>query len=185
MPTSIRRQAGSSLRRLRRQIHGRCCARLFRLSAGDQDDTELTLVLDRWAIAAAGEGSSFYYSVSPISANRAPCRLMFSHIATEPHAEIRLRCSAYHVNSALYPVLRHLERTAGLAHEDLPSHRRERSFPDDDKAVRAVTLPETLVPGATPAASPRSWQNSTRRLCEQPDLVRNGSTAAVVHGLPL
>ena len=106
-------------------------------------DAELALVLDRWAIAAAGEGQLFLLSGEPGLGKSRLCETMFSHIAAEPHAEIRLQCSPYHANSALYPVLRHLERTAGLVHEDPPSHRRERFvrlFPDDDKAKRAVTL---------------------------------------------
>jgi class 3 adenylate cyclase/tetratricopeptide (TPR) repeat protein len=106
-------------------------------------DAELALVLDRWAIAAAGEGQLFLLSGEPGLGKSRLCEAMFSHIAAEPHAEIRLQCSPYHANSALYPVLRHLERTAGLVHGDSPSHRRERFvriFPDNDKAERAVTL---------------------------------------------
>jgi class 3 adenylate cyclase/tetratricopeptide (TPR) repeat protein len=106
-------------------------------------DAELALVLDRWAIAAAGEGQLFLLSGEPGLGKSRLCETMFSHIAVEPHAEIRLQCSPYHSNSALYPVLRHLERTAGLAREDPPSHRRKRFvrlFPDNDKAERAVTL---------------------------------------------
>jgi tetratricopeptide (TPR) repeat protein len=71
------------------------------------------------------------------------CETMLSCIAGDPHIETRLQCSPYHANSALYPVLRHLERTAGLAHDDPPSVRRERFarlFPDPDTAGRAGTL---------------------------------------------
>jgi class 3 adenylate cyclase len=106
-------------------------------------DAELARVLDRWAIAAAGEGQLFLLSGEPGLGKSRLCETLFSRIAAEPHADIRLQCSPYHANSALYPVLRHLERTAGLAHEDPPSHRRKRFvrlFPDNDKAERAVTL---------------------------------------------
>ena len=51
--------------------------------------------------------------------------------------------SPYHANSALYPVLRHLERSARLAHQELPSLRRARFarlFPDVEKAGRAFAL---------------------------------------------
>jgi class 3 adenylate cyclase/tetratricopeptide (TPR) repeat protein len=106
-------------------------------------DAELALVLDRWAIAASGEGQLFLLSGEPGLGKSRLCEAMFSRITAEPHAEIRLQCSPYHGNSALYPVLRHLERTAGLAHDDPVSLRRARFvrlFPDASKAERAVTL---------------------------------------------
>jgi class 3 adenylate cyclase/tetratricopeptide (TPR) repeat protein len=106
-------------------------------------EAELALVLDRWASAVSGEGQLFLLSGEPGLGKSRLCETMLSCIASVPHAEIRLQCSPYHPNSALYPVLRHLERTAGLAHEDPPSHRRGRFvrlFPDDDKAERAVSL---------------------------------------------
>jgi len=106
-------------------------------------DAELSLVLDRWDMAVAGEGQLFLLSGEPGLGKSRLCETMFSRIGAEPHAEIRLQCSPYHANSALYPVLRHLERAAGLVHGDSPSHRRERFlrlFPGNDKAERTVTL---------------------------------------------
>jgi class 3 adenylate cyclase/tetratricopeptide (TPR) repeat protein len=106
-------------------------------------DTELALVLDRWAMAVAGEGQLFLLSGEPGLGKSRLCEAMLSRIAAEPHAEIRLQCSPYHANSALYPVLRHLERTAGLAHDASPAVRRThlaRLFPDVTAAERAVTL---------------------------------------------
>ncbi|HKM73561.1 MAG TPA: AAA family ATPase [Stellaceae bacterium] len=106
-------------------------------------DAELSLVLDRWAMAVAGEGQIFLLSGEPGLGKSRLCEAMFSRIAAEPHAEIRLQCSPYHANSALYPVLRHLERTAGLAHDASPAVRRAhlaRLFPDVTAAERAVTL---------------------------------------------
>jgi class 3 adenylate cyclase/tetratricopeptide (TPR) repeat protein len=106
-------------------------------------DAELALVLDRWAMAAAGEGQLFLLSGEPGLGKSRLCEAMLSRIATEPHAEIRLQCSPYHDNSALYPVLRHLERTAGLAHETSLSLRRARFaqlFPDSHQAERAIAL---------------------------------------------
>ena len=106
-------------------------------------DAELALVLDRWAMAVAGEGQLFLLSGEPGLGKSRLCETMLSCIAGEPHAEIRLQCSPYHANSALYPVLRHLERTAGLAHDDPPSVRRAhfaRLFRDPDTAERAIEL---------------------------------------------
>jgi class 3 adenylate cyclase/tetratricopeptide (TPR) repeat protein len=106
-------------------------------------DAELALLLDRWASAVSGEGQLFLLSGEPGLGKSRLCEVMFSRIAVEPHAEIRLQCSPYHANSALYPVLRHLERSAGLAHEDSSSHQRVRfvrGFRDNDKAERALEL---------------------------------------------
>jgi class 3 adenylate cyclase/tetratricopeptide (TPR) repeat protein len=106
-------------------------------------DAELSLVLDRWASAAAGEGQLFLLSGEPGLGKSRLCETMFSRIAAEPHAEIRMQCSPYHANSALYPVLRHLERSAGVVHDDPPALRRAhfaRLFLDSDKAERAITL---------------------------------------------
>jgi class 3 adenylate cyclase/tetratricopeptide (TPR) repeat protein len=106
-------------------------------------DVELALLLDRWAMAVAGEGQLFLLFGEPGLGKSRLCETMLSCIAGEPHAEIRLQCSPYHANSALYPVLRHLERTAALAHGDPPSVRREhfaRLFPDPDTAERAIAL---------------------------------------------
>ena len=105
-------------------------------------DAELALLLDRWTVAAAGEGQLFLLSGEPGLGKSRLCETMLSRVIG-PHAQIRLQCSPYHANSALYPVLRHLERSAGLAHEDSPSQRRARFaglFPDAEKAERAVAL---------------------------------------------
>jgi class 3 adenylate cyclase/tetratricopeptide (TPR) repeat protein len=105
-------------------------------------DAELALLLDRWTVAATGEGQLFLLSGEPGLGKSRLCETMLSHVA-EPHTEIRLQCSPYHTNSALYPVLRHLELSAGLAHEESPSLRRARFarlFTDAERAERAVTL---------------------------------------------
>jgi class 3 adenylate cyclase/tetratricopeptide (TPR) repeat protein len=106
-------------------------------------DAELALVLDRWTTAVAGEGQLLLLSGEPGLGKSRLCETMLSCIAGEPHAEIRLQCSPYHANSALFPVLRHLERASGLVHEDSPSLRRAhfaRLFPDPITAEQAITL---------------------------------------------
>ena len=106
-------------------------------------EAELSLVLDRWAMAVAGDGQSFLLSGEAGLGKSRLCETMFSRIAAEPHAEILLQCSPYHGNSALYPVLRHLERIAGLTHDNSPSLLREhfaRLFPDNNQAEQAIRL---------------------------------------------
>jgi class 3 adenylate cyclase len=106
-------------------------------------DAELGLLLDRWALAAAGEGQLFLLSGEPGLGKSRLCETMLARIAAAAHGEIRLQCSPYHANSALHPVLRHLERSAGLVHDDPPTLRRAHFaslFPDADSAERAVAL---------------------------------------------
>jgi class 3 adenylate cyclase/tetratricopeptide (TPR) repeat protein len=126
-------------------------------------DAELSLALDRWAMAAAGEGQLFLLSGEPGFGKSRLCETMLARIAAEPHAEILLQCSPYHAKSALYPVLRHLERAAGLARDDPASVRRAqlgRLFSGANKAERAIALlgpvlglSDTAPPDATPAGA--------------------------------
>jgi class 3 adenylate cyclase len=106
-------------------------------------DAEVALMLDRWTTAVAGEGQLFLLSGEPGLGKSRLCETLLSYISGERHAEIRLQCSPYHSNSALFPVLRHLERASGLVHEDSPALRRAhfaRLFPDPIKAEQAITL---------------------------------------------
>ena len=45
---------------------------------------------------------------------------MEERLSAEPHARLRYFCSPYHAHSALYPVIRQLERAAGLLRGDSP-----------------------------------------------------------------
>ncbi len=94
-------------------------------------------------MAVAGEGQLFLLSGEPGLGKSRLCEALFSRIEAEPHGEVRLQCSPYHANSALYPVLRHIERVAGFSHDDPPSLRRRhfvRLLHDASKAEHAVTL---------------------------------------------
>ena len=43
---------------------------------------------------------------------------LLERLAGEPHARLRYFCSPQHTDSALYPIIGHMERAAGLARED-------------------------------------------------------------------
>lgn len=140
-------------------------------------DAELALVLDRWAVAVAGEGQLFLLSGEPGLGKSRLCETMLSCIAGKLHAETRLQCSPYHANSALYPVLRHLERAAGLARDDsplvrcerlarlfsIPTRRSERSrFSVLSLAWRTLRPPMQPRRGACPKRSPCSRTSCSR-----------------------
>jgi tetratricopeptide (TPR) repeat protein len=133
----------------------------------------LSLLLDRWDVAVAGEGQLFLLSGEPGLGKSRLCETMLSRIAVEPHAEIRLQCSPYHANSALYPVLRHIERTAGLGHHDGIAPWRAHFmdlFGDTGKPDRAIALlgaPLGLAGSASDDAAPAGSKAETLALLEE------------------
>jgi len=48
---------------------------------------------------------------------------MVERLAGEPHVRLRFFCSPYHQDSALYPVIAHLERAAGFRRDDTAEQR--------------------------------------------------------------
>ena len=48
---------------------------------------------------------------------------MVERLAGEPHIRLRFFCSPYHQDSALYPVIAHLERAAGFRRDDTAEQR--------------------------------------------------------------
>ncbi len=87
---------------------------------------EMGLLLDRWRLNWQGEGQIVtVIGEAGIGKSRLIEALQEALIA-EPHARIRLQCSPYHSDSALYPVIQHLGRAARFAAADLPSVRIEK-----------------------------------------------------------
>jgi class 3 adenylate cyclase/tetratricopeptide (TPR) repeat protein len=87
---------------------------------------EMGLMLDRWRLARSGEGQIVtLIGEAGIGKSRAVEALQEA-IAVEPHGRIHLQCSSYHADSALYPVIHHMSRTAGFAAGDSPGARIEK-----------------------------------------------------------
>ena len=77
-------------------------------------DQELALLLERWALARAGEGQGvLLVGEAGIGKSRIG-RALLDAVAPEPHTRIRYQCSPYHADSALWPVVQQLTRAAGL-----------------------------------------------------------------------
>ena len=100
---------------------------------------ELDLLLRRWQQAKTGGGRVVLISGEPgIGKSRLTVALS-EHIETEPHTRLRYFCSPHHQESALYPVIVQLERSAGFAR-------------DDDVETRRRKLAEMLAGGRMDAA---------------------------------
>ncbi|MDM0021459.1 AAA family ATPase [Variovorax saccharolyticus] len=101
-------------------------------------DSELALLLERWALARDGEGQVVLLSGEAGIGKSRICQVLRERLAGESVATVLLQCSPYFSSSALYPVVQHLERTAGMAPAD----------PPEDRARKLE-----LMAGALPASS--------------------------------
>jgi class 3 adenylate cyclase len=81
-------------------------------------DEELTLLARRWEQAKIGEGQIVLVSGEPGIGKSRLAETMVDKLASEPHIRLRFFCSPHHLDSALYPVIAHLERAASFRRED-------------------------------------------------------------------
>ncbi len=83
-------------------------------------DQELALLLERWSLAKAGKGQGVLLVGEAGIGKSRITRALMDAVAAEPHLRVRLQCSPYHADSALWPVVEHLRRAAGFTAEDTP-----------------------------------------------------------------
>jgi class 3 adenylate cyclase/predicted ATPase len=84
---------------------------------------ELEMLLRRWRQAAQGEGRVVLLTGEPgIGKSRLTVALQ-EHLRGEAHTNIRYFCARDRQNSALYPIVSHLERVAGFTRDDTPERK--------------------------------------------------------------
>jgi class 3 adenylate cyclase/predicted ATPase len=83
-------------------------------------DQELALLTDRWHHAIQGEGQIVVLSGEAGIGKSRIVDAFHQLISDEPHVTVRYQCSPYHIDSALYPIIRQLEHAAGLVADDPP-----------------------------------------------------------------
>jgi class 3 adenylate cyclase/tetratricopeptide (TPR) repeat protein len=79
---------------------------------------ELELLLQRWRQARAGKGQVVLLSGEPGIGKSRLNAALHERLGGERHTKLRYFCSPYHMNSTLYPVIKQIERAAGLQRED-------------------------------------------------------------------
>jgi class 3 adenylate cyclase len=114
-------------------------------------DEEIDLLLRRWARAKAGDGQIMLVSGEAGVGKSRITAAFEERLHAEPHLCLRYFCSPYHQDSALFPFIDQLGRTAGFARDDPPASKLAKleallartAPPDEDVAFLAdlMSLP--------------------------------------------
>ena len=89
-------------------------------------DEEIDLLLRRWARAKAGDGQIMLVSGEAGIGKSRIVAAFEERLHAEPHLGLRYFCSAYHQDSALFPIIDQLGRAAGFALDDPPASKLEK-----------------------------------------------------------
>ncbi|MGI9304304.1 MAG: AAA family ATPase [Gammaproteobacteria bacterium] len=81
-------------------------------------EQEIALLQERWRQATDGDGQVVLLIGEPGIGKSRVAQTLRERLAEHPHTQMRYQCSPYHANSALYPVIRPLERASGFQRDD-------------------------------------------------------------------
>jgi class 3 adenylate cyclase len=84
-------------------------------------EEESDLLLRRWRRVQASAGQVVFLSGEPGIGKSHLTVALAERVASEPHIHLRYFCSSQHTDSALFPIIAHLERAAGLDRSELPA----------------------------------------------------------------
>src|SRR5436190_291294 len=82
---------------------------------------EMGLLRDHWNRTRQGAGGAVLLQGEAGMGKSRIVDALSRDIEDEPHFRVLCQCSPYHMNSSLYPVIRHFERAAGFAPADSAS----------------------------------------------------------------
>src|SRR5215510_5764211 len=87
---------------------------------------ELALLQQRWQQAQQGAGQVVLLSGEPGIGKSRLVQELRDQLARQGVTRMEFRCSPYHQNSALYPIIEHLQRLLQFAREDAPATKLEK-----------------------------------------------------------
>ncbi len=83
-------------------------------------EQEVGLLVERWEQAKEGMGQVVMLGGEAGIGKSRLVQELKERVAGEPHTRLEFRCSPYYQNSALYPVIEHLQRLLQFKREDAP-----------------------------------------------------------------
>jgi class 3 adenylate cyclase/predicted ATPase len=86
-------------------------------------EEEIARLRRRWEDAKSGDGQVVLLCGEPGIGKSRITYALREHIEGGPCLRLRYQCSPFHTQSALYPVIDHLERAAGLVRDDTPEQK--------------------------------------------------------------
>ena len=86
-------------------------------------DSEVALLLERWALARDGEGQTVMLAGEAGIGKSRITHTLRERLAGESAATVLLQCSPYYSSSALYPLVRYFERVSGMTPADSDDER--------------------------------------------------------------
>lgn len=86
-------------------------------------EEEIAFLLGRWEHVTDGFGQVVLLSGEPGIGKSRVVRALREHVATQAHVRWECRCSAYHQDSALHPVVELFERVLGFERDDTAAGR--------------------------------------------------------------
>ena len=81
---------------------------------------EVGLLLERWTAAQAGEGQVVLLNGEPGIGKSRLVQEVKEHVVQQGAICLEFRCSPYSQNSALYPIITHLQRVLQVERDDTP-----------------------------------------------------------------
>ncbi|MBI3798578.1 MAG: AAA family ATPase [Deltaproteobacteria bacterium] len=135
-------------------------------------EEELGLLQRRWAQAKTGEGQVVLLNGEPGIGKSRLVQTLKEHVSAEGATRIEFRCSAYHQNSAFYPLIEHLQRLLQFAPHDtsqaklgkLQQTLTQYRFPQADTLPLLAVLLSLPQPDGTPplTLSPQKQKQKTQ-----------------------
>jgi TOMM system kinase/cyclase fusion protein len=137
-------------------------------------ESEVTLLLERWARSKDGAGQVVFLSGEPGIGKSRLVELLREHVGGEGCPRIVFRCSPYHTNSALYPVIEHLKRLLHWQREDAPEVRlakleqglRPYRFASETVVALLAALLSVPLPGGRDPPVTLSPEQQKQQTCE-------------------